>query len=178
MIYHRNPNPMLQSKISIYLSKRFSFVLYLSERAPINQKHRRLDEIAMPPSTSTSLPVSTPDAANSNTTPAPKTPIFAFIIPNITTTFTPPPSCTNGSLTMLERQSDYMWQNEPLPVPGSTFSDCFPSQFIDSYLNSASNVIYPPFSPLVCPQNYATVSSELMPGLPLYIVCCPRCVAP
>lgn len=103
-------------------------------------------------------------------------PVFAFIIPNITTVFTPPPSCTDGSLTMLERQNYGIWQNEPLPVIGTTFSGCYPSQYIDSYLNSARNTIFPPFSPLVCPQNYATVSSETMAGQPLYIVCCPRCV--
>jgi len=59
--------------------------------------------------------------------------------------------------------------NMPVPVPGSTFTDCYPSQYMTSYLLSAGAVTQPAFNPLICPQNYAAVG----PYTSNYIACCP-----
>lgn len=97
------------------------------------------------------------------------------LTPSLTTTFTPPSECTQGHLTMLERQAYYVWLNAPLPVVNTTFSSCYPDAFMTSYLQSAvSGTIAGPFSPLVCPKNYVTVRSQSVSDRPSYIVCCPR----
>lgn len=59
--------------------------------------------------------------------------------------------------------------NMPVPVPGSTFTDCYPSQYITSYLLSAGGVTQPAFDPLICPQHYTAVG----PYTSNYIACCP-----
>ena len=120
---------------------------------------------------STSLPTSTTPSTSASTTQAPT---YIFSTPSITTTFKPPPECTEGHITMLERQQYFIWENEPLPVPNSTFSECYPPQFMTSYLQSYSSTIAPAFSPLVCPDNYQTIFSQAMTNRPMYIACCPR----
>lgn len=59
--------------------------------------------------------------------------------------------------------------NAPVPVPGTTFTDCYPSQFITSLLLSAGSVTQPAFAPLICPQHYSAVG----PYTSNYIACCP-----
>jgi len=96
-------------------------------------------------------------------------PIATFEPPALTTTFIPPPQCTADHLTMLANQDFRIFLNEPLPVPGTTITDCYPSQFGNSWLLSAAGTSLPAFSPLVCPQNYQTVLN----GTDNYIACCP-----
>ncbi|MCJ1330887.1 hypothetical protein MMC10_007574 [Thelotrema lepadinum] len=111
--------------------------------------------------------------ASSGTTSTTLAPTYIFSTPSLTEAFTPPAECTEGHITMLERQSYFIWENEPLPVPNSTFSECYPSQFMTSYLQSYSSTILPAFSPLVCPDNYQTIFSQAMTDRPMYIACCP-----
>jgi hypothetical protein len=77
---------------------------------------------------------------------------------------------------MLEDQSYFIWMNYPLPVPHLTVSDCYPSQYMDSFLASVAGTTLPAFSPLVCPVGYTTVSTS-WPAATNYIACCPRCVS-
>ncbi|KAI4146572.1 MAG: hypothetical protein LQ340_005880 [Diploschistes diacapsis] len=117
-----------------------------------------------------SVPSSSPPSNSSSAlSPSSTTlaPTYIFSTPSITTTFTPPPECTQGHITMLERQHYFVWENEPLPVPNSTFSECYPSQFMTSYLQSYSSTIAPAFSPLVCPDNYETVYTQTMTNRPV-----------
>src|ERR1700722_9554051 len=92
----------------------------------------------------------------------------------ITTTFTAPSACSQsiGGLTILENKKYEIWLNEPVPVPGTTITSCYPSQFISSYLLEKGGVTQAAFSPLVCPAGYTTQG----PYTSNYIACCPRCV--
>jgi len=95
----------------------------------------------------------------------------ALITPLLTTTFIPAATtCTENRLTMLANRAFEIWMNEPLPVAGSTFTDCYPSQFATSYLLQAGGATQPAFNPLICPVNYSTVG----PYTSNYIACCPR----
>ncbi|KAL1641664.1 hypothetical protein SLS58_005942 [Diplodia intermedia] len=89
----------------------------------------------------------------------------------LTTTFTPPPSCTQGRLTLLSSPWYNIWLNEPSPVPGSLVTDCYPSQFISGYTSvfNVTSSIAPLFSPLVCPEAWETVNTFSSS----YIACCP-----
>lgn len=92
----------------------------------------------------------------------------------LTTTFTPPPSCTEAHLTLLSSPFYNIWLNEPSPVPGSLFTDCYPSQFISGYTSvfNMTSSIAPVFSPLVCPEAWETVNTFSSS----YIACCPSYV--
>jgi hypothetical protein len=92
----------------------------------------------------------------------------------ITTTFTAPSACAQatGGLTILENKKYEIWLNEPVPVPGTTITSCYPSQFISSYLLEKGGITQAAFSPLVCPSGYATQG----PFTSNYIACCPRSV--
>lgn len=104
------------------------------------------------------------------------TPVLNFETPALTTVFTPPATCTQGQLTMLMSAAYQVWLNEPRPVPNTTFSGCYPSQFMTSFLASARSTIQPAFSPLVCPDNYFTIFNRTVTSRPLYVACCPRYV--
>lgn len=119
-------------------------------------------------------PTPMPSRVSSHSSTKSSAPTAIFVTPALTTTFTPPPSCTSHHLTMLENQAFRVWMNEPIPVPDTTFSDCYPSQFMTSYQQQMSNTIVPAFSPLVCPDSYATVFNQPIKDRPLYIACCPR----
>lgn len=80
----------------------------------------------------------------------------AYEPPSLTTTFVPPPECTANHLTMMEDMQFSIFLNEPLPVPNTTITSCYPSQFGNSWLLSAAGTTLPAFSPLVCPQDYTT----------------------
>jgi hypothetical protein len=94
---------------------------------------------------------------------------LASVTPMLTTTFAPTATCTENRLTMLANRGYEIWMNMPVPVPNSTFSDCYPSQYMTSYLLSAGGVTQPAFNPLVCPQGYSTIG----PYTSNYIACCP-----
>ncbi|TVY91601.1 hypothetical protein LAWI1_G003937 [Lachnellula willkommii] len=70
---------------------------------------------------------------------------------------------------MLANRAFEIWMNEPVPVPESTFTDCYPSQFATSYLLQAGGITQPAFNPLICPVNYSTMG----PFTSNYIACCP-----
>lgn len=96
---------------------------------------------------------------------------LATVTPTLTTTFVPAATtCTAHQLTMLENRGYEIWANIPVPVSGSTFSDCYPSQYMTSYLLAAGGVTQPAFNPLVCPAGYTTIG----PYTSNYIACCPR----
>ncbi|OLN87683.1 hypothetical protein CCHL11_05631 [Colletotrichum chlorophyti] len=89
----------------------------------------------------------------------------------LTTTFTPPAQCTENHLTMLVGALEKIWINEPVPLPGSTISSCYPTQWLSGYTSimSESSSIAPFISPLVCPSGWNTESSTWSSG---YIACC------
>lgn len=97
---------------------------------------------------------------------------MSTITPTLITQFAPlATACTENRLTMLQNKAFEIWNNEPFPVPGTTFSDCYPSQFISSLISSAGGITLQAFSPLECPKNYSTVGFTSN-----YIACCPRSV--
>lgn len=90
----------------------------------------------------------------------------------VTTTFTPPAQCTQGHLTQLAYSGDGIWVNAIIPVPTSTITSCYPSQFANSVIAEAvSSTVLPPFRQLVCPYNWETFYYNST-----YIVCCPTYV--
>lgn len=125
------------------------------------------------PSLSTPTSFRTVTSSSSGET-KPPTPVLNFETPALTTVFTPPATCTEGRLTMLMSAAYQVWLNEPRPVLNTTFSDCYPSQFMTSFLASARSTIQPAFSPLVCPDNYFTIFNRTVTSRPLYVACCPR----
>lgn len=60
--------------------------------------------------------------------------------------------------------------NEILPVPGTTFTECYPSQFMTSYLLQEGGITQPAFKYLECPQSWYAVG----PYTANYIACCPN----
>ncbi|KAG9248086.1 hypothetical protein BJ878DRAFT_93328 [Calycina marina] len=101
---------------------------------------------------------------------APTVVVASAVTPVLTTTFSPTAtSCLENRLTMLANRQYQIWMNEPLPVPGTTITDCYPSVYMNSFLNAAGGVTQPAFSPLVCPESYITQG----PFTSNYIACCP-----
>jgi hypothetical protein len=95
----------------------------------------------------------------------------------ISTTFTPPATCTQTHLTLMEYYAYQIWLNYPVPVPGITSTDCYPSQYMSSYF-SAQYVTtpLPAPTPLVCPVGYGTILSTTVSSSE-YVACCPSYVA-
>lgn len=90
----------------------------------------------------------------------------------ISTTFTPPATCTETQMTMVGRLADEIWMNFPNPVSTTTFNACYPSQFVSSYLSqSAATTILPAISPLACPLGYSQLQLSNTPSG--YMACCP-----
>ncbi|KAF3046624.1 hypothetical protein E8E12_011276 [Didymella heteroderae] len=95
----------------------------------------------------------------------------------LSTTFTPPSSCALPSqINILPPPGCLIWWNEPVPFPGRTIGDCYPTEFLRSYtsippttLGALGSSIVPAMSPLVCPQSYCTQYV----GDDSYIACCP-----
>ena len=70
---------------------------------------------------------------------------------------------------MMESLQWEIWLNYPVPVSTSTVADCYPTEFISSYLSAATMTTpLPAISPLVCPIGYGTALSS--GG---YVACCP-----
>jgi len=90
----------------------------------------------------------------------------------LSTTFTPPATCTQDHLTELPTPYYYVYLNYPDPIPATTFTDCYPSQFISSYFSQQS-VTTPlaAFEPFICPVGYVEVSVH--PSAAGYLACCP-----
>jgi hypothetical protein len=93
----------------------------------------------------------------------------------LSTTFTPPASCLS-QINILPPPGSLIWWNEPVPFPGRTIGDCYPTEFLRSYtsippstVGALGSSIVPAMSPLVCPQNYCTQYV----GDDDYIACCP-----
>ncbi|KAI9645913.1 hypothetical protein NHQ30_005350 [Ciborinia camelliae] len=74
----------------------------------------------------------------------------------ITTIFTQPPNCATGGITEMALTASELWENAINPVPNSTLTSCFPSQFFSSVLATESGIPLPPFSQLICPLNWET----------------------
>jgi hypothetical protein len=102
--------------------------------------------------------------------PSPKQPTTTIVL---STTFTPAASCASNKLTMLPPPGYFIWANEPVPVANTTVTNCYPSEFLQSYTSIASGVdqssIVPVMSPLVCPQNFCT---QFVADAN-YVACCP-----
>ncbi|RYC59567.1 hypothetical protein CHU98_g6658 [Xylaria longipes] len=95
-----------------------------------------------------------------------------YAIP-LTTTFMPPESCNEQQLTMLSSPAYFIWLNEPVPVPGTTVSDCYPPEFMSYYSTYQVNPTtvgssVPMMSPLVCPFGWKALSI-----VGNYQACCP-----
>ncbi|KAI1134201.1 hypothetical protein F5Y05DRAFT_399652 [Hypoxylon sp. FL0543] len=103
-------------------------------------------------------------------TTAPAVSVVTLTVKALTTTFSPPASCGQMHLTQLASPGYQIWLNEPEPVPGSKFGDCYPSDFIAGYtsVHNASSSIAPMFSPLVCPEGWETAKTWTNG----YIACC------
>ncbi|EHY54128.1 hypothetical protein ABEF92_008281 [Exophiala dermatitidis] len=100
------------------------------------------------------------------------TPTVFYTIPNVipvTTTFTPAPTCQSPYLTMLSSPGYQIWFAEPVPVPATTASACYPSEWIEYYSSRGTSSIVPVVSPLICPQGWEAVESWSSS----YIACCP-----
>ncbi|CAO2658542.1 Nn.00g062650.m01.CDS01 [Neocucurbitaria sp. VM-36] len=106
-------------------------------------------------------------ASGTSTLPQPTTTL------GLSTTFTPAASCAANKLTILPPPGYLIWANEPVPVPGTTVTNCYPSEFLKSYTSVSSgdvgSSIVPVMSPLVCPSNFCTRYL----GDENYIACCP-----
>lgn len=123
--------------------------------------------------TSTALGVGslgTSVVVNPAATAAPSVSVLTLTVKPLTTTFTPPASCGGMHLTQLASPGYQIWLNEPQPVPGSKFGDCYPSDFIAGYTSvyNASSSIVPMFSPLVCPEGWEAVKTWTNG----YMACC------
>ncbi|KAL5352974.1 hypothetical protein ACLOAV_002923 [Pseudogymnoascus australis] len=67
----------------------------------------------------------------------------------LTTTFTQPARCSWGVVTQMAYSGNGIWKNAIIPVPTSTITSCFPTQFADSVIAKAvSSTILPPFAKL------------------------------
>jgi hypothetical protein len=111
-----------------------------------------------------------PTTTNTGRQPTKSTP---YAVP-LTTTFFPPDSCNVGQLTQLAPPGYFIWLNEPVPVPGTTITDCYPSEFMEYYSTYRFDATtlqsrVPMMSPLVCPFGWQVVSEQ-----DDYQACCPR----
>lgn len=98
-------------------------------------------------------------------------PLITASLPAITTTFVPPPQCTENHLTMLGNQKDELWLNAPMPVPNVIVNSCYPAEFANNIVRESQETLFiPEFHPLVCPENYNTVFTTTFG----YFACCPR----
>ncbi|KAH9897499.1 hypothetical protein F4778DRAFT_743796 [Xylariomycetidae sp. FL2044] len=87
----------------------------------------------------------------------------------LTTLFLPPDPCTQGQLTMLPSPGYQIWLNEPVPVPGMTFSSCYPTEFMRDYQSiKGGQSRVPMMSPLICPFGWNAVMTS-----GYYQACCP-----
>ncbi|KAK6223390.1 hypothetical protein LQW54_000508 [Pestalotiopsis sp. IQ-011] len=85
----------------------------------------------------------------------------------LTTTYTQSPQCT-GSITQMAYHGTNLWENAINPVPTSTITTCYPSQFYSSVIAELNSVTLPAFSTLVCPTGWtANMWNET------YGACCP-----
>ena len=93
----------------------------------------------------------------------------------LTTIFTPSPSCSAGSFDQLLYHQSDIFLNYPNPIPGITLSACYPSQFLSSYLAQLTvSTLLPAFDPLVCPSGYTNAPITYAPSVPPgYLACCP-----
>jgi hypothetical protein len=95
----------------------------------------------------------------------------------LSTTFTPPASCTlESQINILPPPGQLLWWNEPVPYTSMTVGSCYPSEFLRSYTSIAptsdrtlGSSIVPAMSPLACPDNFCTQYV----GANNYIACCP-----
>ncbi|KAI1094336.1 hypothetical protein F5B19DRAFT_490456 [Rostrohypoxylon terebratum] len=75
------------------------------------------------------------------TTTTPSISVLTLTVKPLTTTFTPPSSCGEMHLTQLSSPGYQIWLNEPQPVPGSKFGDCYPSGFVEGYTSGQYNAM-------------------------------------
>lgn len=107
------------------------FLIYLS------QDILRLSTADMGESTSTAAGLSG-TLTSANPTAAPAMSVLMITVKPLTTTFTPPLSCGEMHLTQLSSPGYEIWLNEPQPVPGSKFGECYPTEFAAGYTSGQS----------------------------------------
>ncbi|KAI0544694.1 hypothetical protein F4679DRAFT_563735 [Xylaria curta] len=101
-----------------------------------------------------------PTVTSTSRSPTTSTP---YAVP-LTTTFIPPESCNEEHLTILSSPGYFVWLNEPVPVPETTMSACYPPEFLSYYTTYHVNSVtvgsmVPLMSPLVCPFGWHPVFS-------------------
>ncbi|KAI8632982.1 hypothetical protein F5Y19DRAFT_419675 [Xylariaceae sp. FL1651] len=111
--------------------------------------------------------------ATTNPTPTARPMVTTPYAVALTTTFMPPDSCNQDQFTMLSSPGYFIWLNEPVPVSGTTVSDCYPSEFLEYYTTYHVNPTtvgsrVPLMSPLVCPLGWQAVLQ-----VNDYQACCP-----
>ncbi|KAF3001710.1 hypothetical protein E8E14_001720 [Neopestalotiopsis sp. 37M] len=88
--------------------------------------------------------------------------VTAATVVALTTEFKAPSTCYSMQLTQLSSPGYQIWLNEPQPVPGTIYPDCYPTEYIDDYTSiaNASSSIAPMMSPLVAPENWITAYEQ------------------
>ncbi|KAI1295255.1 hypothetical protein F5Y03DRAFT_410472 [Xylaria venustula] len=86
----------------------------------------------------------------------------------LTTTFTQSPQCTGALITQMAWRGTNLWDNAINPVPTSTITTCYPSQFYSSVIGELNSVALPAFSHLVCPSGWIANMYNTTYG-----ACCP-----
>ncbi|KAI0424296.1 hypothetical protein F5Y09DRAFT_324785 [Xylaria sp. FL1042] len=134
----------------------------INRASPIELDRKSIEAEALHPRTD-------PTSTTASRQPTTSTP---YAVP-LTTTFVPPESCNQEQLTMLSSPGYFIWLNEPVPVPGTTVSDCYPSEFLEYYTTYHVNPtivgsLVPLMSPLICPFGWQVVSKKGD-----YQACCP-----
>ncbi|TLD38081.1 hypothetical protein E2P81_ATG03756 [Venturia nashicola] len=77
----------------------------------------------------------------------------------LSTTFTPPATCTENHFTMLERLDYRIYKNYPDPA-GTIITDCYPTQYLSSYFSQMQvKTPLPAIAPINCPIGYETATS-------------------
>ncbi|KAK9801032.1 hypothetical protein AB5N19_01042 [Seiridium cardinale] len=98
------------------------------------------------------------------------TPVIATV-EALTTVFSAPSTCNSMQLTQLSSPGYQIWLNEPQPVPGTIYPNCYPTEWINGYssVSGSGSSIVPMMSPLVAPENWITAFE----GDNGYIALCP-----
>ncbi|KAI0440003.1 hypothetical protein F4803DRAFT_492472 [Xylaria telfairii] len=161
--------PLLSTAIVLFCADAMAQLVRKGKQASPTELNRLNDEQREDASPKTLYVRQRPTATTGTSQPTTSTP---YAVP-LTTTFIPPESCNQDQLTMLSSPGYFIWLHEPVPVPGTTVSDCYPPEFMSYYKPYRVNPttvgsMVPLMSPLVCPFGWQAVITKAD-----YQACCP-----